>query len=166
MKDLTIEELNQKICMINEERLKMKNANDNILNSLSNEEMLNKNEKLKLDNNTLNIVNEEKHDGTIAVVNRNPATEISEGADGINNLEAVILEGAEVNGASVDVTYAGIVALVYDNLVKVSIKLDAENAVNPATKISEGTDLVALVCNNQVKVTIKLDAGKRKFKTT
>ena len=31
---------------------------------------------LKLDSNTLNIVNEEKHDGTIALVNGNPATEI------------------------------------------------------------------------------------------
>ena len=39
--------------------LKMKSANDKILNSLSNEDMLNKNEMLKLDNNTLHIVNEE-----------------------------------------------------------------------------------------------------------
>ena len=44
-------------------------------------------------------------------------------------MEAVILEGGEVNGAYVDVTYVGLVPLVYNNLVKVSIKLDAENVI-------------------------------------
>ena len=119
---------------------------------------------LKLDNNTLNIINEEKHNGTIAPVNGNQATEISKGtdvitADGINNLEAVILEGGEVNGASVDVTCAGLVALVYNNLVKVSIKLNAENVGNPSTEISEGTDVITADAINNLKA-VNLEGGE------
>ena len=76
---------------------------------------------LNLDKTTLNIVNEEKHHGTVALVNENPETANVEGTDvitgdGINNLGDIIPVGDEVNGASVDVTYAGLVALVYNTL--------------------------------------------------